>query len=109
MQDRHRWRPRAGADQTCWDGGVTAAESAGADALLASTVDRLRTELDGLRQAMASRAVIEQAKGILMAQHRCGPDQAFDLLRRASQHRNVKVSELAQKVRAHAGPLDRCL
>jgi AmiR/NasT family two-component response regulator len=27
--------------------------------------------------------VIEQAKGILMAQHRCGADEAFDLLRRA--------------------------
>ena len=27
--------------------------------------------------------VIEQAKGILMAQHGCGPEEAFDLLRRA--------------------------
>ncbi len=42
--------------------------------------------------------VIEQAKGVLMAQHRCGPDEAFDLLRRASQRANVKVSVLAAQI-----------
>lgn len=42
--------------------------------------------------------VIEQAKGILMAQHRCGPDEAFDLLRHASQRANVKVSVLAARI-----------
>jgi hypothetical protein len=49
--------------------------------------------------------VVEQAKGILMAQHRCGPDQAFDLLRRASQRANVKVTVLAARmVEQIAGP-----
>jgi AmiR/NasT family two-component response regulator len=42
--------------------------------------------------------VIEQAKGILMARYRCGPDEAFDLLRRASQRANVKVSVLAAQI-----------
>ncbi|MBO0814631.1 MAG: ANTAR domain-containing protein [Actinobacteria bacterium] len=42
--------------------------------------------------------VIEQAKGILMAQHRCGPDEAFGLLRQASQRTNVKVHELAARI-----------
>ena len=42
--------------------------------------------------------VIEQAKGVLMAQQRCGPDEAFDLLRRASQRANVKVSVLAAQI-----------
>jgi len=42
--------------------------------------------------------VIEQAKGIVMAQHRCGPDEAFDLLRRMSQHANVKVRVLATRM-----------
>ena len=42
--------------------------------------------------------VVEQAKGILMAQNRCGPDEAFDLLRRASQRANVKVSVLAARM-----------
>jgi len=42
--------------------------------------------------------VIEQAKGILMAQCRCGPDEAFDLLCRASQNANVKVNVLAKRI-----------
>src|SRR5262249_60636159 len=42
--------------------------------------------------------VIEQAKGILMAQHDCGPDEAFDLLRRASQGFNVPVRVLAARL-----------
>jgi hypothetical protein len=42
--------------------------------------------------------VIEQAKGVLMAQHRCGPEEAFDLLRRASQRANLKVSVLAEQI-----------
>src|SRR5215471_13712662 len=46
--------------------------------------------------------VIEQAKGILMAQRSCGPDEAFDLLRRASQRFNVPVRVLAARL-AHGG------
>lgn len=42
--------------------------------------------------------VIEQAKGVLMAQNRCGPEEAFDLLRLASQRANVKVSVLAAQI-----------
>ena len=42
--------------------------------------------------------VIEQAKGILMAQYRCRPEEAFDLLRRASQSANVKISVLAARI-----------
>ena len=44
------------------------------------------------------RAVIEQAKGIMMATYRCGPDEAFTLLRSASQRANVKVHVLAARV-----------
>lgn len=43
-------------------------------------------------------AVIEQAKGILMAQQRCGPEEAFDLLRRVSQRANVKLHVLAAQM-----------
>jgi GAF domain-containing protein len=56
------------------------------------------TEAANLRTAIQSRAVIEQAKGILMARDRCTPDEAFDMLRRLSQHRNVKLREIAQAV-----------
>jgi GAF domain-containing protein len=52
-----------------------------------------------LSQAMQSRAVIEQAKGMLMAQSpKLDPDGAFDLLRRASQRENVKLRDIAQRI-----------
>ena len=52
----------------------------------------------GLEQAMASRAVIEQAKGKIMAIRGCGPTEAFAILARASQRENVKVRDLAQRM-----------
>jgi GAF domain-containing protein len=51
-----------------------------------------------LREALESRDVIGQAKGILMARRNCTPDAAFELLRRASQHRNTKLREIAEQV-----------
>ena len=51
-----------------------------------------------LQAKLETMPVIEQAKGILMAQHRCGPEEAFDLLRRASQNANVRVSVLAARM-----------
>src|SRR5215469_813084 len=47
---------------------------------------------------LGATPVIEQAKGILMAQHGCGPEEAFDLLRRASQRFNVPVRVLAVRL-----------
>jgi putative methionine-R-sulfoxide reductase with GAF domain len=52
-----------------------------------------------LNEAMASRAVIEQAKGMLMATTPgLSADGAFDLLRRASQRENVKLREIARRI-----------
>jgi hypothetical protein len=51
-----------------------------------------------LQARLETMPVIEQAKGILMAQHHCGPDEAFDLLRRASQSANVRISVLAERL-----------
>jgi len=56
-----------------------------------------------LQARLATQPVIEQAKGIIMAQTRCRPEEAFDLLRKASQRGNVPVRELAQAVVARAG------
>jgi AmiR/NasT family two-component response regulator len=49
-------------------------------------------------EPLESRAVIEQAKGVLMACHGIDADEAFGLLRRQSQHRNVKLREVAHDV-----------
>jgi len=54
---------------------------------------------DQLGQAMQSRAVIEQAKGILMARSpKMTADEAFDALRKASQRENLKVRDIARRI-----------
>jgi hypothetical protein len=55
-----------------------------------------------LQARMETMAVIERAKGILMAQQGCGPQEALDLLRRASQRANVEVYVLAAQVAEYA-------
>jgi GAF domain-containing protein len=51
-----------------------------------------------LSQALDSRAVIDQARGILMATHGVDAQQAFDLLARESQNTNVKLREVAARL-----------
>ncbi|EMD26058.1 GAF and ANTAR domain-containing protein [Amycolatopsis azurea] len=48
-----------------------------------------------LEEAMRTRGVIEQAKGILMAVHKVSADDAFRLLVTESQHSNTKLHEVA--------------
>jgi GAF domain-containing protein len=55
-----------------------------------------------LRDAMSSRAVIEQAKGALMAQHRLSEEDAFAHLRHLSQTRHRKLRDVAHDVVAAA-------
>ncbi|MDG4791550.1 GAF and ANTAR domain-containing protein [Micromonospora sp. WMMD1102] len=62
-----------------------------------------RREYD-LGQAIGTRDLIGQAKGILMERYRLTADQAFVLLVRTSQHTNVKVSEVA-RILAETGEL----
>ena len=55
-----------------------------------------------LQAAMDSRAVIEQAKGIIMGERRCTPDEAFAVLTRTSQDTNRKVRDVAAALVARA-------
>jgi GAF domain-containing protein len=48
-----------------------------------------------MQAAMESRAVIEQAKGIIMGERRCTADEAFAVLTRISQDSNRKLREVA--------------
>ena len=64
-----------------------------------------------LHDALASRGIIGQAQGILMERERITAEQAFTVLRRASQDLNVKLRDIAQRLvdtgdnpRAHATP-----
>ena len=71
----------------------------------ADMIARTVEDLAGMRAAMASRAVIEQAKGILMERRKFTEDQAFTALSRASQDTNIKLRDVAdQLVRTGALP-----
>jgi GAF domain-containing protein len=51
-----------------------------------------------LRQAVATREIIGSAKGILMQSQSCTRDEAFDILRRASQRENRKLREISEEL-----------
>jgi ANTAR domain len=59
-------------------------------------VQALLTELEGLRQRLASQPVIEQAKGILIGYYGIDDEAAFQLLRRWSQESNTKLRHIAE-------------
>ncbi|MCI3269884.1 ANTAR domain-containing protein [Streptomyces cylindrosporus] len=63
----------------------------------------LRTEVEQLRRAIASRPVIDQARGILMATHACSSDEAWNILRQASQLSNTKLHTVAAAVTTGVG------
>ena len=55
-------------------------------------------EYQSLRGAFGRRALIEQAKGILMERHAIDADRAFELLRDHSQHNGRKLVDVAQAI-----------
>jgi AmiR/NasT family two-component response regulator len=55
-------------------------------------------EYQNLQGAFGRRALIEQAKGILMSQHSTNADRAFEMLRDHSQHSGRKLSDVAAAV-----------
>jgi GAF domain-containing protein len=72
---------------------------AGFAGLVLSTVGRSDDAVETahqLQSALESRAVISEAQGILMAQHRCSREQAFALLVRGSREQGLKLQETAQ-------------
>ncbi|BCT77424.1 RNA-binding protein [Sinomonas cyclohexanicum] len=48
--------------------------------------------------AMEHRTVIDVAVGVIMAQSRCSAEEAFGILRRASNNRNIKVHDVAAEL-----------
>lgn len=87
---------------------VAAQVAAHAEVLLSAVV-RHASQAELTRQlqiALSSRAVIDQALGIIMAQRLCSPDEAFAHLRTTSNNRNIKLRELAErKAPAQARPV----
>ena len=80
------------------DTGDTLGLAEAADEAAAALLDceALSDEVASLRRAMQSRASIEQAKGILMGERQCTPDEAFAVLRKLSSDSNVKLADVAR-------------
>ena len=75
---------------------------AGVAVAAAQERDAARDLEEALSTALVSRDVIGQAKGVLIARMGISPDEAFDVLRRASQRLNVKLRQVAQDLVASA-------
>jgi hypothetical protein len=67
-------------------------------AIHAATALAAAADRDHLIEALASRDVIGQAKGILMREHSVTSEQAFSTLTRASQHDNRKLRDVAARL-----------
>ncbi|SRR5216683_255256 len=70
----------------------------GASLANASIYDVAQRAAVQLRDAVESRSVVDQAKGILMHALGCGAAEALDRMRQVSQTSHVKVTEVAQKI-----------
>jgi GAF domain-containing protein len=88
-------RPEAFASPESLEAGLDVAQFVAVAVANATAHAQLGEQARHMRLAMDSRAVIEQAKGVLMAQRHIDADQAFDVLREASQRYNRKLRDIA--------------
>ncbi|AQS69741.1 ANTAR domain-containing protein [Streptomyces pactum] len=96
----HRSPPRPAAAAAP---SAVAAERSAVAAERSERLHVLQEEVEQLRQAIASRPVIDQARGVLMALHACTSEEAWHILREASQLSNTKLRTVAAAVTASAG------
>ncbi|MGW0191442.1 ANTAR domain-containing protein [Streptomyces sp. NPDC003362] len=58
----------------------------------------LQEEVEQLRHAVVSHAVVDQAIGVVIAYGGLSPDSAWDVLKTVSQHTNTKLREVAEHI-----------
>jgi GAF domain-containing protein len=91
--------------------GLLLAAMGGLAASAARTHEDEARRAENLQAALVTRELIGQAQGILIERERITADQAFGILRQASQHLNIKLREVAQNLvdtgeRPDIGPSD---
>lgn len=87
-----------GYDEAAEETALLFSEQAAVACANAEVYWRTYTLTEHLREALESRDVIGQAKGILMVRRGCTPEAAFEALRKVSQHRNIKLRDIAEQV-----------
>ncbi|WP_406010764.1 ANTAR domain-containing protein [Streptomyces sp. NBC_00637] len=58
----------------------------------------LQAEVDQLKEAVASHAVVDQAIGVVVALGRMTPDQGWTVLKEVSQHSNIRLRNVAELI-----------
>ncbi|MEU2065157.1 ANTAR domain-containing protein [Streptomyces sp. NPDC013455] len=58
----------------------------------------LQAEVEQLKEAVTSHAVVDQAIGMVVALGRVSPDQGYQVLREVSQHTNIKLRNVAELI-----------
>ena len=74
------------------------ADQAGVALANTRTYSECSDKIRQLQEALETRVIIEQAKGVLMATERCDPDTAFETLKTRSQRTNRKLRVVAEEV-----------
>jgi GAF domain-containing protein len=90
-------RPNAFTDTDVQIGQSWAGQAAGALSVAWQMAER-EAAVDNLTQGLVTRQVIGQAVGLLMAQRRCTAEEAFELLKGASQRNNEKLRDVAHRM-----------
>ena len=88
-------KPAAFASTESLDAALEVADVIAVAVANATEHAQLGDQARNMRLAMESRAVIEQAKGVLMAQRHVSAEEAFEILRAASQRYNRKLRDIA--------------
>ena len=90
-------RPEAFGEDDLNEGAIFAAHAA-VVLVNARALSDARREVDELYEALDTRDTIGRAKGILMEREGVTDEQAFEILKRLSQHLNVKLREVAREI-----------
>ncbi|MDT9695187.1 ANTAR domain-containing protein [Streptomyces sp. P17] len=61
-------------------------------------ISELQEEVEQLKEAVTSHAVVDQAIGMIVALGRVGPDQGWAVLKDVSQHTNIKLRNVADLI-----------
>ncbi len=77
-----------------------------ATATEAERIFQLEEEVDQLKEAVTSHAVVDQAIGMLVALGHVTPDQGWEVLREVSQHANIKLRNVAEIILIWGGDGD---
>jgi response regulator NasT len=67
----------------------------------------LRNELADVKNTLAERKIVEQAKGLIMQQRHCSEAEAYGDLRRMAMDRSIPLAEIARMVVSASKPLSR--